>query len=249
MSKLGIEIDKYQTRISVFSAETVENHLIIFSDLQDYRCKEQLESTITELRLRETSFDSYVLSWFGNKTTLLPENLFVEGDREHFFELCFGKPTPDQRIASDRIPAARIVNVYAIPEWIQYFFPQLFPRMTLRSEGSFIVEKLTASRTAELGIVLSLHSEHFLLAIAQSDALVYYATFDFQAPEDIVYHLMFTLQQKELLNRRGELSVFQGTSTKDDLSTELTTIFSKITELSALEIKIAEFTNIFELCE
>jgi hypothetical protein len=249
MSKLAIEIDRYHSRISVIHSENLQVFDVAFNDLQDHRCIEQLESTFTQHKIRENSYEEYSLCWFGNRSTLLPENLFQEGEKDHFYELCFGKPESDRQIDFDRIPVAQIANVYDLPEWIERYFSSAFPKIIVRHEGSVLVEKLTETKTEELQIILSLHMGHFILAISKSAALVYYATFDYQSADDIVYHLMFTLQQKELVNHTGQLTVFEGAGIDKEISTSVKESFGKIAELSELEVNSREFTNIIELCE
>ena len=249
MSKLAIEIDRYHSRISVIGTESTQVFDVLFNDLQDHRCIEQLESAFSEHKIKDASHENYHLYWFGNNSTLLPENLFQEGEKDHFYELCFGKPQADRKVVFDRIHIAGIANVYELPNWAENFFTSVFPKIQIRHEGSFILEKLSETKLEGLQIILSLHKEHFLLAISKSTALLYYATFDYQFADDIVYHLMFTLQQKELVNQKGRLTMYQGTGTEKELRLSLTDSFGKISELSGLEVDTRDYTNIAELCE
>ena len=81
---------------------------------------------------------------------------------------------------------------------------------------------------------------YFLLSMAKHNKLEFYSFFDFTTAEDVIYHLSFALQQKELTEEKGTLEIVAGINTNLELQKELETIKSKVKDLKQLELKIAE---------
>jgi hypothetical protein len=238
MSRLSVEIDANHVRITEINGtqESVYSHA--FTDLQDHRYAEQLDALLEQAGLKNRSFESAALSWSGFRTTLVPSNVFEDGNAQSFFELCFGTHVDAESIAFDRIQTAGIVNIYELPMWVKSFFTARYPRIVIRQEGSHLIEQLLSSRFSSLEAIISVHKGYFLLCIGKADQLIYYSSFDFQEVDDILYHVTFTLQQKELYHQEGTLQLFNGEGISTDLLEELSERFSNIAELKSLDVKI-----------
>jgi hypothetical protein len=86
-------------------------------------------------------------------------------------------------------------------------------------------------------IVLTPYDKHFILSIAGQGKLQFYSVFDYQNAEDILYNLMFTLQQKELLDDEGEIIWCDGVGTDHQLFQHFSEIKSKVKNLDKIQLK------------
>ena len=250
MSRLTVEINTHHVRITEMlgTQEAVFNHA--FSDLQDHRYMEQLDAMLKTAGLKNRSFEVVALSWFGYRTTLVPSNVFEDGSAERFFELCFGNEIDSESITFDRLQAQGIVNIYELPVWVKSYFTSRYARIVIRHEGSHLIQHLISSRFTDLKIFLTIHNGYFLLCIGKDDNLIYYSSFDFQDVDDILYHLMFTLQQKALYNQKGTLHLFNGQGIDTDIPNSLTKRLSSIAELKLLNVSLNSelLLNSLETC-
>jgi hypothetical protein len=250
MSRLTIEINAHHIRITemIGSQDKVYNHT--FNDLQDYRYIEQLDAMLEKAELKNRSFDIVALSWSCFRTTLLPSNVFEEGSPERFFELCFGSEFAVEAITFDRLHLQGIVNIYELPLWVKSYFTSRYPRIVIRHEGSQLIQYLLSSKFNDLEVILSIHNAYFLICIGKNNKLIYYSPFDFQDIDDILYHVMFTFQQKELYHKKGALHLFSGQGSDTDIPKILTEKLSKIAELNSVTISVNQklILNSLENC-
>jgi hypothetical protein len=223
---------------------------LAFSDHQDHRYVEQMDTFLDSSGIKNCSFDSVVLSWSCYRTILIPSNVFEEGSAPHFFELCFGSQIQSEDIKFDRLQSQGIVNIYQLPTWVSSYFSSRFPKIVIRHEGSHLIQHLFSSRFSELEVIVTIHNGYFLLCIGREDKLICYSSFDYQEADDILYHVMFTLQEKDFYNLKGNIQLFGGQGISYEFVKELKESLSKIVELKSLAISTNQelIPNSLEQC-
>lgn len=232
--QLAIELTPSAVRFNtIVSGELSSSHFFSFNEKQDFRYKEQLDHFLNESGLKLFSFDEQTISWNSEKTTLVPGNVFSETDAESVFRLCFGKGIASSDIDYNRLPEAGLINVFEIPFWVKSFFVIKYPRSIIQHESTMILRNLMQHPAYRLKILLIPYSNHFLLTIVKDGKLQFYSAFDFQKCEDILYHLMFTLQQKELI-QEGDLIWVDGIGSKNDLREDFKTAFTRFQDLKKI---------------
>ncbi len=210
MSKiqLVVDINRYAVRFTRMVGETQEQQFFFsFKDKSDFGYKDQLDVFLNKTDFRVLDWDDYSLSWFSEKTTVLPSSIFSETNAQSVFELAFGTETPENDIDFNRLPELAGVNVYEIPVWVKSFFVTRFPRMVLQHEGTHIIRGLMEGPKYKLKIVLSLQETQFLLAAVKESELKYYNTFEYETIEDVIYHVAHLLQQNKWSEDNGTLSI------------------------------------------
>ncbi len=242
MSHLSIEIGENAIRYTEFRGEEITSHFYTFGDKQDYRYKEQLEVQLEEIGLKNKSFEEQTLSWTGFCSTLIPNSIFSESKPETLYRLCFGNETPSAHIDYNRIPEQGLVNVYEIPEWVKSFFTLKYPRIVVQHEGSHLLRGIFFGSIFKLRSLVAIHANHFLLCIVKENKLLYYSAFDYSELDDIIYHFIFTLQQKELLQETGTIDICPGIGFSEELANELTI---KLNALNNLKTQPASVQSSF----
>lgn len=250
MKHLAIELSENGVRFSATEGERMDRHEYTFTDKKDYRYKEQLDEFLSQSGLKDKDFDEHTVSWCGFRTTLIPTNIFGESKPEDLFRLCFGPDIPTSHIDYNRIPEQGLVNLYEIPLWVKSFFVVKYPRSVIQHEGSHTIRGIFADNTFRTKSTIVLFSNFFLLAILKENKLQFYSVFDYQEVEDVVYHLMFTLQQKELTGDTGSIQICPGVGAPSEKMTELKDKLGMLQDLKQMKIEINEkFTvNSQKLC-
>ena len=251
MKHLTIQVSDSSVRFtSIQDSSVLLEKEYSFQDKKDHRYKEQLTSFIEEAGLKNQEHDEHTISWSSTKTTLVPMNIFSESKPERIFQLCFGNDTPSNEIDYNRLSELGIVNVFEIPLWVKTFFILQHPRAIIQHESSMLIRGMFNSSTFKMKISLTVYGQHFLLMIAQQNKLVFYSVFDFQNHQDIIYHLMFTLQQKELLEESGELIWSEGAGANKDHFEDFQYDMKRIENLAGIKVvKDTKFiVNSHKLC-
>ena len=207
---------------------------ITFDSSKDEIIKEKLSKEFESNSIFQQEFDEITLSWSSDKTTLVPNAIFGESNPQAIFKLCYGENEAD--VDYNRISELGIVNVYEIPEWIKRFFVIKFPSINIQHEGSIILRKALNENAFKLKATVVIYKNHFQLIISKHNELIFYSNFDYQSSEDIIYHIMFVLQQKELLNENGSFEIINGLGVNDEIIKSVISGFNKITELKSFSI-------------
>jgi len=143
------------------------------------------------------SFGRTVCSWEGPSSTLVPATLLVPGDMWEY--LSFGhKVEAGETVMSDQLPDIGAVNVYAVPEKIREMLTRvlgvsrLFHFSTAFLEGA-LADHLRYPERPVLYVYLTGQSAE--VALIGRNGLMIHNRFVCSAPEDVVYYLLYVLQQ------------------------------------------------------
>lgn len=215
----------------------VAENQFLFADKKDYRYKEQLDEFIVQSGLKNQEHDEHTVSWASQRATLIPSNVFGESNPESIFRLCFGSVVPASDIDYNRLPEVGIVNVFEIPMWVKSYFVVRHPRAVIQHESSMVLRSLFTQSPFKTKVILVAYDKYFVLSIAGQGKLLFYSVFDHQNSEDILYNLMFTLQQKELLENEGELIWCDGPGVKAELFDSFSEHKKRVKNLDHLVVK------------
>lgn len=238
-SQLAIELSENAVNFaSIEDGVVISIDKFTFKDKIDYLYKEQLNQIFTEKGYRDKSYDEYSLSWYSIYSTLLPNNVFTEVKPEKLLSLCFSGEILHDNIDYNRIPELAIVNIYTIPLWVKSFFVVKFPRIVIQHEGSHLLQGVFSGSIHKLNTLIVIHNSAFNLVITNVEGLQFYSQFDFQIIDDLVYHLVYTLQQKSLLNQEGNLTICIGVGSTDEQAVELKRKLESLKDLKLFKIEI-----------
>ena len=219
-----------------------------FNSSDDSSIRDQITSEFQAQGYFTTDFDDVSLSWSSNKTTLIPNAVFSESSPQALFEFCFGPS--EFSIDYNRISELGLVNVYEIPDWVKRFFVMKFPRVTLQHEGSVLLRNVMSENSFKLKLTIVIYNSSFLLIISKHSEPIFYSTFDYQSHDDVLYHVTFVLQQKELLNEKGHIDLVTGIGSLKDVQTKFAENAKRIKELALFEINHPDnyITKAHQLC-
>lgn len=238
LKHLAIELSPDHVKFTSLSDGLfISENTFSFQDKKDYRYKEQLDEFIIQCGLKGNEHDEHSVSWASNRTTLVPSNIFGESNPESIFRLCFGNTALSSDIDYNRLPEVGIVNVFEIPMWVKSYFIVRHPRSVIQHESTMVLRSMFHNSPFRTKIIITPYNSHFVLSIAGEGKLQFYSVFDFQNAEDILYNLMFTLQQKELLEQEGEIIWCDGVGSGTDLFIHFAEIKSKVKNLELLQLK------------
>lgn len=207
---LGINISESYVEFSVLKGSTVAKRMgFPYSGKTNDDRKNAVRAIIDEQSELSQDFENVTLAWCHTHSTLVPSSVFSESTPQEIFRLCFGEDTDQRTIDHNRIFELSVVNVYAVPDWIKSLFVIKFPRIIMQHAGTHQIREVLGSNAFYPKATLVIHEDFFRITITHHNELAFYSSFSYQTAEDIVYHLNFVLQQKEMLNQKGtiELSV------------------------------------------
>lgn len=235
-SQLAIQIAIDGVKCEILKDGSVSSYKseLSFNSSKDDLIKEQLSNEFGTNSIFQNDFDEISLSWSSNKTTLVPNAIFSESNPQAIFKLCYGDNESD--VDYNRISELSLVNVYEIPEWIKRFFVIKFPRINIQHEGSVVLRKVLHENAFKLKCTIVVYKNHFQLIISKHNELVFYSNFDFQTSEDVIYHVMFVLQQKELITESGSIELIDGLGVHNEVIPSAVIGFKRVSDLKSFSI-------------
>lgn len=149
--------------------------------------------------LRELNPDKIVLSVFSQQQSLVPNPLF---DKNHLKEIlgltCIVNKGQD--VYADAISSADAHSIYAVSSVLLEETGNRFKNASLYHAGSSFIEsqlRLNKHET-EAKVSLLIRNQYFDVVITQGSELKLYNSYRFYSSEDIMYYLLFTMEQLQL---------------------------------------------------
>lgn len=236
---LAIQITEASARfVAINNDLIVRNSELILESKDDAGKKQEVESHFLNSNFLRDEYDEISLAWATKRSTLVPNFIFTESSPVAIFELCYGKQADTESIDYNRISELSVINVFEIPDWIKRFFVLKYPRIIIQHEGTHVLRKVMSQSAFKTKATAILHKDYFQLTIVRHNNLEFYSFFDYQSPEDILYHLMFTFQQKELTNEPGSIEFVMGADAEKNILEDIEIQLKKIKDLEQLEVHL-----------
>jgi len=189
--------------------------------LESYFFSKEEEDAVTE-QIKNYAWyknvTSVSLAWVTDKATLVPEPLYDEKTKATYSAFNFDvaeKPL----VFSNRLKGAGCYAVFALQAERAERYKKTFPGIKFMHCGVPLIESVlldNKNETAEKA-VLNIRKKKFELLIARGTSLLYYNTFAFSATEDVIYFLLFTLEQLKLNPETIEVKLFGEIEKNDPL--------------------------------
>ena len=83
-----------------------------------------------------------------------------------------------------------------------------------------------------------MHENSFSLVVTCVNDLQFYSLFEFQAIDDVVYHFIYTMQQKNYMGKEGTVTLCNGTGSSDEQVDELKEKLNLLSDLKTYKIEV-----------
>lgn len=183
-------------------------------------------------------YGSYVATAAGKRNTLVPVDIFNYSKAEDIFKLNY--PAPFDNLDYNRIPELGMVNIYELPVWIKSLFVIKFPRIKITHPATVLLKGVFDEDAWRQRIHLYIEKDSFYLLITAKNKLEYFNRFDMTNFADLIYHILFVLEQKEISQDKVEASVY-GVSGDWEHKTEFQSYFKQIVKIDGDQEKGEHF--------
>jgi len=108
--------------------------------------------------------------------------------------------------------------LYSINNDVQSYLERVFPNAAMRHNAAVSINLLFNHHSFNnTNVFLHLDDDYFELAIKKHQSLLFYNVFSFNSNEDILYYLLFTLEQFSIDPQTTKLAIAGQRSTQDEL--------------------------------
>lgn len=159
--------------------------------------KEPLERVLQAYPWLGQPFRSVHLVIENNKSTLVPEMLYEDSDRENLLDFTVDRGIREQ-ILADHLQHPQVYNLFAVPEDLLNRVKAAFPTGKICHVTSTLIETLWINfknRLSARKLFVHLRDGSFDLVVYDGAQLYYANSFSFLVPEDIAYYVIFVMEQ------------------------------------------------------
>ena len=201
--KLSIHISLNGLSFSIVDLISDE---IIFYKKHVFTKKTTPKNLLKELKkyFKETpelndTFSSVKIIHYNNLSTVVPEVVFDKNNALSYLKFN-SQILQNDYVAYDQIFNNECVNVYIPYVNINNFIFKKFDTFIYNHYSSIILEEVKSNEKNSINpsLYLNMGLNHIEVIYFQDNKLIFYNTFDYSTKEDVIYYLLFTIDQLKL---------------------------------------------------
>ena len=160
---------------------------------------EQLKSALASHSELSQSFSSVLVIYQNELSNLVPKELFNEAQSADYLKFN-SKILKSDFISHDEIAINESVNVYVPYMNINNFVFDTFGVFEYKHASTILIDSLLQKElNSEVAtIYLNVNYQHFELIAIKDKKLLLYNSFEFSTKEDVIYYLLFAMEQLHL---------------------------------------------------
>jgi len=165
-------------------------------DKKDFDISEQLKDIFKEQSLLRKNYKKVFISFSGEESALLPEELYNPGGNASLLNALYGD-LHDGIILTDLVADKKLYNVYRMPAAIHKVIVEQFPLAVFSHQYSLLIKQEFGS--SDLFKII-FYKDTFVATLIKSGELKLMHTYLYQSGTDVVYHLLNICRQFDMAN-------------------------------------------------
>ena len=178
---------------------------------------EKLNTIINESEIDQSNIIDVKLIICNKLSSLVPNNLFKEKLSLEYLKFN-SKLLENDFAAHDFIEEIDAVNVYLPYVNVNNYILDNFGSFNFYHYSTLLIKKLIKyNKEKESCLYVNLQEESFQVLIIKKNKLLYYNNFDFNKKEDILYFLLFVIEQNKIDSNKSKLYLIGKIYVKSDV--------------------------------
>ena len=176
----------------------------------------ELKRHFKEIPELNDTFSSVKIIHYNNLSTVVPEVVFDKNNALSYLKFN-SQILQNDYVAYDQIFNNECVNIYIPYVNVNNFIFKKFDSFIYNHYSSIILEEVKSNEKNSIkpSLYLNIDLNHFEIIYFQDNKLIFYNTFDYSAKEDVIYYLLFTIDQLKLNPEKTPL-IISGSISIDD---------------------------------
>tara|TARA_B100002019_G_scaffold32573_1_gene26504 strand:- start:280 stop:1104 length:825 start_codon:yes stop_codon:yes gene_type:complete len=213
----SLQISNYH--LSIELSEKSISYCIV--DKNKYRCyllfsqnyeSQNLLKILNEDEFITREFLSKSISFVNFPNTLIPKELYNEKDKKNIFSV--NHSLTNEELVIDELKS-KIINLYAIPNTIFQTVKNVIPEAIIRSNSSILINNFLSLNNLQETMFLFLKDSYINIVVTKGDGLIFQNKFEYQTKEDLLFYVLFSIQQLNFSNEEIN-TVIYGNISKEE---------------------------------
>ena len=168
-----------------------------------------LNLPLSRKSLLQKIYHSSSLTFSNFPSTLIPNTFYQEEEKKKV--LAFNHEVYDI-ILTDQLQQIEAVNVYSIPSSLLNSIQKTFPNTQIKCNSTILIEQLLLENDGDkTKVFASVKKDLLEVCIIENKNLAFHNCFDCKTKEDILYYLLFTMEQLGLSAEKTNLILLDDT--------------------------------------
>ena len=189
-----------------FCIANSENQIIVEEDcfesqqlLTEQTLFEKLKSTFETKPELQAKFEKIEVVYAHQLYCFVPKEIYDSNNKAVYFKYSI-KTLATDYISEDAIAAAPIINLFIPYVNINNYLVERFEEFSFRHSSSLLLDYVFKKEVLETQKKVYLHFQinHFDVIVLQGNQLQLFNTFDYHAATDVLYYVLFVLEQLAL---------------------------------------------------
>lgn len=201
--KLSIQVSL--NGLSFCILDTISNSIVASKQRQfgkvltPYQLQKELQDMLREYRVLDYGYSSVVVIHKNSLFSLVPQDLFDEKEMANYLKFNVKILTNDL-MAYDEIEQQDVVNVYVPFMNINNYIYDLFGAFDYLHNSTVLIQALLQGNTETREPVCYVHAgeDQMDITVLENKKLIFFNSFPYETREDLIYYLLFTLEQLSL---------------------------------------------------
>ena len=211
------QISKYH--LSIELSEKSISYCIV--DKNKYRCyllfsqnyeSQNLLKILNEDKFITRKFLSKSISFVNFPNTLVPKELYNEKDKKNIFSV--NHSLTNEELVIDELKS-KIINLYAIPNTIFQTVKNVIPEAIFRSNSSILINNFLSLNNLQETMFLFLKDSYINIVVTKGNKLIFQNKFEYQTKEDLLFYVLFSIQQLNFSNEEINTVIFGNISKEE----------------------------------
>ena len=198
--KLTIQVSL--TGMSFSNFDTLNNKVLALENIDfdtadaNFKVEDSITKILSENSYFKGSYDEIIVLYDNHLSTFVPDPLFDESYLGSYLQYNT-KVYETDFFDFDTLTIAPIHNVFVPYVNINNIFIDHFGTFTYKHISTVLVSRLLerSKNIDDKKMFVHLAAHHFEIVVVQNQHLLLYNTFEYKAPEDLIYYLLFTAEQ------------------------------------------------------
>jgi hypothetical protein len=173
-----------------------------------------------EFSLTRSTFKTIYVNWLNSNFTLIPAAYYETGKAKELLDFNVGVKENETVLVNDLKDNIKLI--FSIPTELKQAIDKTFPHHQLKHFGSSSVNLFFSHfQLKNSDVFLNIHEKQVELLVKKEKALQLYNIFNCKSDEDILYYLMFSVEQFKLDPASLRLCISGNRETSDELFTAI----------------------------
>lgn len=205
---ISIQISESSYKYCVINK--LNNYIEFFKILPS---SQNLSENLNNEEILKLNFISSTIIFENISCTLVPEEFYSEKHNKTFLDFNIGD---SDIIKSDKLNTVEAYLIYSFDKKINDIIETILPKAKQKSHQSILIDLFGNMINDEENVYINLENNKLIITIFRKNKLIFNNTFEYQTKEDILYHILFCLEQLKIDRDKVKVLLYGNIREKDE---------------------------------